>query len=82
MIEIIALVKIINVISAYVIKHRIGFLHTKASKWAGFLLFVGMMVIGHSYFIPVAWVVACIALLAAIQEGHLIRKNRMKTETL
>ena len=68
MIGLIALVKIVNAISAYVVKHRIEFLHTKANKLTGFLLFIGMMTIGQSYFIPVAWVVACIALFAAIQE--------------
>ena len=26
-------------------------------------------------FIPVAWVIACIALFAAIQEGHIIRSK-------
>jgi hypothetical protein len=49
------------------------FLHTKANKLTGFLLFIGMMTIEQSYFIPVAWVIACIALFAAIQEGHFIR---------
>ena len=71
----IALVKASNAISSYVVKHKIEFLHTKANKFTGFLLFVGMMTIGQSYFIPVAWVVACIALFSAIQEGHLIRSR-------
>ena len=96
MIGLIALVKAVNAISAYMVKHRIEcmeqreppnlfgwpsrdrqrqsqFLHTKANKLTGFLLFVGMMTIGQSYFVPVAWAIACIALFAAIQEGHLIR---------
>ena len=96
MIGLIALVKVINAISAFVVKHRIEcmeqreppnlfgwpsrdrqrqsqFLHTKANKLTGFLLFVGMMTIGQSYFVTVAWAIACIALFAAIQEGHLIR---------
>ena len=96
MIGLIALVKVSNAISAYVVKHRIEcmeqreppnlfgwpsrdrqrqsqFLHTKANKLTGFLLFVGMMTIGQSYFVTVAWAIACIALFAAIQEGHLIR---------
>ena len=68
MIVLIALVKIVNAISAYIVKHKMVFLHTKANKLTGFLLFIGMMTIGQSYFIPVAWVVACIALFAAIQE--------------
>ena len=96
MIGLIALVKAVNAISAYVVKHRIEcmeqreppnlfgwpsrdrqrqsqFLDTKANKLTGFLLFVGMMTIGQSYFVLVAWAIACIALFAAIQEGHLIR---------
>lgn len=68
MIGVIALVKMVNAISAYVVKHKIKFLHTKANKLTGFLLFIGMMTIGQSYFVPVAWVIACIALFAAIQE--------------
>ena len=68
MIGFIALVKVINAISSYVVKHRIEFLHTRANKLTGFLLFIGMMAIGQSYFVPVAWGVACIALFAAIQE--------------
>lgn len=79
MIGLIALVKTVNAISAYVVLHRIEFLHTKANKLTGLLLFIGMIAIGQSYFITVAWVVACIALFAAIQEGHFIRnKNNCK----
>ena len=70
MIGLIALIKVANAISSL----QIEFLHTKANKLTGFLLFVGMMTIGQSYFIPVAWIIASIALFGAIQEGHLIRK--------
>ena len=75
MIGLIALVKIVNAVSAYIIRHKIVFLHTKANKLTGFLLFVGMMAIGQSYFVPVAWIIASIALFAAIQEGHFIRSK-------
>ena len=75
MIGLIALVKTVNAISSYGMKHRIEFLHTIANKLTGFLLFVGMMAIGQSYFVPVAWAIACIALFAAIQEGHFIRRK-------
>ena len=75
MIGLVALVKMINAISSFVVKHRIEFLHTKANKLTGFLLFIGMMTIGQSYFIPAAGMIACIALFAAIQEGHLIRSK-------
>jgi CDP-diacylglycerol--glycerol-3-phosphate 3-phosphatidyltransferase len=75
MIGLIAMVKIINAISSYVVNHRIEFLHTKANKLTGFLLFVGVITIGQSYFVTIAWVIACIALFAAIQEGHFIRSK-------
>ena len=77
MIGFIALVKASNAVSAYLVRQRHSqFLHTIANKLTGFLLFVGMMTIGQSYFVPIAWMIACFALFAAIQEGHLIRNNR------
>jgi len=72
MIGLIALVKVVNAISSFVVNHRIQFLHTKANKLTGFLLFIGVMTIGQPYFVPVAWVIACIAFFAAMQEGHYI----------
>lgn len=75
MIGLIALVKMFSAICSYVVRHRIEYLHTKANKLTGLLLFIGMMTVGQSYFIPVAWVIACIALFAAIQEGHIIRSK-------
>ena len=75
MIGLIALVKMVNAICSYVVRNRIEYLHTKANKLTGLLLFVGMMAIGQSYFVSVAWAIACIALFAAIQEGHYIRSK-------
>ena len=75
MIGLIALVKMVNTICSYMVRHRIEYLHTKANKLTGLLLFIGMMAIGQSYFISVAWMIACIALFAAIQEGHYIRNK-------
>ena len=75
MIGLIALVKMVNAICSYVVRHRIEYLHTKANKVTGFLLFIGVMTIGQSYFVPVAWMISCIALFAAIQEGHFIRSK-------
>ena len=46
MVGLIALVKIVNAISSYVVKQKIEFLHTKSNKLTGFLLFIGMMTIG------------------------------------
>lgn len=75
MIWLVTLVKMFNAICSYVVRHRIEYLHTKANKLTGFLLFIGMMTIGQSYFIILAWMIACVALFAAIQEGHLIRNK-------
>ena len=75
MIGLVALVKTVNAISSYVVRQKMEFLHTKANKLTGFLLFVGIMTIGQSSFISVAWMIACFALFAAIQEGHLIRSR-------
>ena len=70
---VIVAIKIFNQVSALIVCKRFCFPHTKANKVTGFLLFVGVMTIGQSYFVAVAWVIACIALFAAIQEGHFIR---------
>ena len=75
MIGLVALVRIVNAISSYLVRQRIEFLHTIANKLTGILLFIGTMTIGQSYFIAVAWMIACFALFAAIQEGHLIRSR-------
>ena len=44
-IGLIVLVKTVNAISSYVVKHKIEFLHTKANKLTGFLLFIGMITV-------------------------------------
>ena len=75
MMGLIALARIVNAISSCLVKHKIEFLHTKANKLTGFLLFIGMMTIGKSYFIFVAWGIAGFALFAAFQEGYLIRNK-------
>ena len=75
MIGLVALVKTVDAISLYMVKHKIEFPHTKVNKVTGFLLFVGVMTIGQSYFVPVAWMISCIALFAAIQEGHYLRSK-------
>ena len=51
MIGLIALVKIVNAVSSYVVNHKVEFLHAKANKLTGFLLFLGVMAIGQSSFV-------------------------------
>ncbi len=68
---IIAIIKIVNQISALVVFKRFCFLHTVANKLTGLLLFLTIPAVFLSV-IPIA-VVAAIATFAAVQEGHFIR---------
>lgn len=74
---VIALLKVINQISALVIYKKCVFPHTIANKATGLLLFVGVPV---TFFveslIPII-IIAIIATFAAIQEGHFIRTKKI-----
>lgn len=74
---VIALIKIINQISALVIYKKCVFPHTIANKVTGLLLFVGVPV---TFFveslIPII-IIAIFATFAAIQEGHFIRTQKI-----
>ena len=72
-IAIIAVIKLINVISGFICHHRLVMPHTIANKLTGGLLFALPVVIQFvSLSIPTA-VVCAVATFAAVQEGHLIR---------
>ena len=73
---VIAAIKIVNQISALIVRKRFCFLHTKANKLTGLLLFLSVPTVFWSN-IPVA-VVAGVASFAAIQEGHFIRLNHRR----
>ena len=68
---VIAVIKIINQVSALVMCGRCCFLHTLANKVTGVLLFLAVPMTFWSI-IPIS-LVAAVATFAAIQEGHLIR---------
>ena len=72
-IGIIALIKLINVISGFIVRKRFTALHTAANKAAGVLLF--LLPLTFSRLDPTVSVppVCAAAAFAAIQEGHLIR---------
>lgn len=74
----IAIIKIINQVSALVINRRFCFPHTKANKLAGLLLFLFVPTVSWSI-VPIA-IVAGVATFAAIQEGHFIR-NKVFTDS-
>ena len=72
---VIALIKVINQISAFVIYKKCVFPHTIANKVTGFLLFVGIPVtLFVESLIPLI-IIAIVATFAAIQEGHFIRSR-------
>ena len=71
---VIAFIKIVNQISALVVCKRFCFPHTWANKLTGILLFLAFPVVFWTV-IPIA-IVAVIATLAAVQEGHFIRTKQ------
>ncbi|MGN0174025.1 MAG: CDP-alcohol phosphatidyltransferase family protein [Acutalibacteraceae bacterium] len=76
MIGVIAMIKIVNLISGYVCRREILFLHTTANRITGFLLFLMPLTLN---FIPISYtaaIVGTVAAFAAIQEGHFIRINK------
>jgi len=71
---VIVAIKIVNQLSALVMYGHCSFPHTTANKATGFLLFIAVPMTVWSI-IPIA-IVAAIATLAAIHEGHFIRTNK------
>lgn len=72
-ITVIALIKVINIISGYVMRKEFAAVHTVMNKLTGFALFllpVTLSIIDLKYS---GMFVCALATLAAIQEGHLIR---------
>ena len=75
-IVLIALIKMINIISGYVIQKNYIALHTVMNKITGILLFLlplTLPVVELKYSTPL---VCTVATFAAIQEGHYIRTGR------
>ena len=73
---VIVIIKVVNQISALVKYGRCTFPHTLANKATGFLLFIAVPMTFVSV-VPII-IVAVVATLAAIQEGHYIRTNKIK----
>ena len=75
-IVLIALIKMINTISGYVIQKRYVALHTVLNKVTGVLLFLLPMTLPVAELKYSAPLVCTVATLAAIQEGHFIRTGK------
>ena len=67
-------VKLINQVSALILYRRLIFPHTMANKLTGFLLFLTVPTVFWSI-VPVA-IVAGVATIASVQEGHFIRTRK------
>ena len=72
-IGVIALIKIINIISGFVVQKQFVSVHSTMNKVTGFLLFVFPLTISFINLKYSAAVVCIFATFAAIQEGHIIR---------
>ena len=75
-IGIIALIKVINIISGFVVQKRFVTVHSVMNKAAGALLFLLPLTLPAVPLKYTAIVVCAAATFAAIQEGHFIRTER------
>ena len=73
---VIALIKIINIVSAYVMQKRFVAMHTAMNKVTGVLLFMLPLTLS---IVPLKYTgipICSVATFAAIQEGHFIRVGK------
>ena len=77
---VIALIKVVNVISGLAMKKGFVAKHTLANKATGILLFLlPMVILWEVIKVPYIVLVCLLATFAAIQEGHLIRTEAAST---
>ena len=73
----IALIKVVNIISGFVMKKGFVAKHTPANKATGILLFLlPMIVLWESIKVPSIILICLMATFAAVQEGHLVRTEQ------
>lgn len=72
----IALLRLINIVSGYVCRKKLVLLHTKANKLTGALLFLLPLSLNFIQISCTAAILCAMASFAAIQEGHFIRTGR------
>ena len=75
-IALIALIKVINIVSGYMIGKQYVAVHTIMNKVAGILLFLLPLTLSAVELEYSAFFVCAVATFAAIQEGHYIRTGR------
>ena len=74
----IALIKIINIISGFVVEKQFVSVHTVANKVTGLLVFLLPLTMAVVELRYSALVVCMVATFAAIQEGHIIRIGKVE----
>lgn len=81
-IVIIALIKVTNVICAYICYKKLVLPHTIANKIIGFILFIAPYIIVNTNQIMFEIIICSIATFASVQEGHYIRTGKENTNYL
>ena len=71
----VAVIKIINVISGFIVQKKFAAEHTVMNKITGFMLFILPFTLPFIDLTYSGGLVCATAIFAAVQEGHLIRKN-------
>ena len=71
------LIRIVNIISGFVIQKRFIILHTTMNKLTGALLFILPFTLQFVNLPYSAVIVCCFATFAAVQEGHYIRTGKI-----
>ena len=73
----IALIKIINIVSGFIIRKRFVSVHTPMNKATGLLLFLLPLTISYIDLRHTAPILCAVASFAAVQEGHYIIRLRI-----
>ena len=81
-IGIITLIKVINIVSGYVVQKQFVAVHSVMNKVTGILLFILPLTCSFIELKYSAAVVCAIATFAAIQEGHFIRTKNKRNNSL
>ena len=77
-IGVIALIKIINIISGFVVAKQFVSVHSVANKITGLLVFLLPLTMAAVELRHSALIVCMVATFAAIQEGHIIRIGKVE----
>ena len=76
-IGIIVLIRIVNIVSGFIVQNRFVMLHTVMNKVTGFLLFILPLTLRFVELKYSAIPVCAVATFAAVQEGHFIRIKKI-----